>query len=271
MTRRSITSTANSRLKAVRRLARHPRRDPLFLAEGHVAVRRALEAGWPIVELYTAPELFLGPVDGDLVALAERRGVPVYELDASVFASTTREARPDGLLAVLLRPRTELVHISPPADALIVVAAAVERPGNLGAIVRTAVAAGAHALVACDPVTDLFHPATVRGSVGNLFALALAESTADTCVAWLREHGIRIVATSPDGTLPHWGVDCRGPLALVLGNERRGVDASWLDAADEVVAIPMPGPADSLNVAVAAGVVLFEAARQRLVAPAALR
>lgn len=158
---------------------------------------------------------------------------------------------------------TRLGRVTLPAGAFVVVADAIERPGNLGAIVRTAAAAGANALVVSDPVTDLFHPETVRGSVGTLFALPLAESTAGSAVPWLRERGMRLVVTSPHGERPYWDVDYAGAVAVVVGNERHGVAAQWLDAADELVAIPMPGPADSLNVAVAAGVVLFEATRQR--------
>lgn len=261
--RRSITSTANDRLKAVRRLARHPRRERAFLVEGHAPVRRALEAGAPVRELYAAPELFLGPADRELVALADRRGARVYELGAAAFASITRRVRADGLAAVVGRLPTRLGRVTLPAGAFVVVADAIERPGNLGAIVRTAAAAGADALVVSDPVTDLFHPETVRGSVGTLFALPLAESTAGSAVPWLRERGMRLVVTSPHGERPYWDVDYAGAVAVVVGNERHGVARQWLDAADELVAIPMPGPADSLNVAVAAGVVLFEATRQR--------
>ena len=141
-----------------------------------------------------------------------------------------------------------------------------ERPGNLGTIVRSACAAGADALVVADGRTDLFHPETVRGSVGTLFRLALAESTTAETIAWLKAHDLRIVVATPDADRPCWDVDLGGPEAIVVGNERHGVAAAWLDAADETVSVPMPGPADSLNVAVAAGVVLFEAARQRLLA-----
>lgn len=264
MTRRpSITSTANDRLKAVRRLARHARREPVFLVAGHGPVRRALEAGTPVRELYVAPELFLGEADRELVALAERRGVRVYEVGAAAFATISRGVRADGLAAVVDRLPTSLGRVGLPAGALVVVADGIERPGNLGTIVRTAAAAGADALVVCDPVTDLFHPETVRGSVGTLFALPLAESTTAAALPWLRERRVRLVVASPHGERPHWDVDYRGAVAVVVGSERHGVAARWLDAADEVVGIPMPGPADSLNVAVAAGIVLFEAARQR--------
>jgi TrmH family RNA methyltransferase len=146
---------------------------------------------------------------------------------------------------------------------LVVVADAVERPGNLGAIVRTACAAGASALVVSDGVADLFHRETVRGSVGTLFQLPLGETRRDAAVPWLQEQGLRLLVTSPHGGRPYWEPDYRGSCAVVVGSERHGGDSRWLAAADDVLRIPMPGPADSLNVAVATGIVLFEAARQR--------
>ena len=155
-----------------------------------------------------------------------------------------------------------------PADPLVLVAEGVGRPGNLGTIVRSTCAAGADALVVADGRTDLFRAETVRGSVGTLFRLALAGSTTAETIAWLRAHDLRIVVATPDADRPCWDVDLGGYAeAIVVGNERHGVAAAWLDAADETVSVPMfAGPADSLNVAVAAGVVLFEAARQRLLA-----
>lgn len=267
MTRRSIiTSSANDRLKAVRRLAR--RRDRgAFVVEGHRQLRRALEGHAALHAVYAAPDLFLGAGDAELVRLAERRGADVVELGAAAFRSISSGARPDGLLAVAARWPTPLRSIPVDPSPLLLVAQGIERPGNLGTIVRTACAAGATGLVCCDPQTDVFHPRTVSASVGGVFRLPLAVAAAAETVAWLRAHRIRIVVASPVGSLPPWGADLAGPVAVVFGCEKRGVTSTWLDAADDVVGIPMPGEAmDSLNVAVAAGVVLFEAARQRLAA-----
>ena len=151
----------------------------------------------------------------------------------------------------------------PPRDPLVLVAEALGRPGNLGTIVRSACAAGADALVVADGRTDLFHPEAVRGSVGTLFRLPVAQSTTAEAIAWLRAQDLRIVVATPVADEPCWAADLTGPTAIVVGNERYGVSRAWVDAADEAVSVPMPGPTDSLNVAVAAGVVLFEAARQR--------
>jgi RNA methyltransferase, TrmH family len=256
-----ITSISNERLKAVRRLRR--RRGGVFVAEGHRQLRAALEAGAAVQEVFAAPELYLGDEDERLVASASRRGTRVYELSRAAFLSISGDVRPDGVLAVVARWRTSLDHLRPSSDALIVAVEGVERPGNLGTIVRTARAAGADALLVCDGRTDAFHPEVVRSSVGAIFSVPLAElSTADAVTA-LREMGTRIVVATPQADLVHWAPDYTGSNAIVLGSERHGVSDAWLDAADTTVSIPMAVGADSLNVAVAAGIVLFEAARQR--------
>ena len=250
----------------MRRLSR--RRDPgVFLVEGHRQLRRALEAGVAIREVVVAPELFLGETDPALVALAERRGARVLEICASAFHSIATTARPDGLVAVVERWSTALTTLPDSSFPLILVAQGVERPGNLGAIVRAACSSGATAFVACDVRTEVFHPDAVRGSVGTLFHVPIAECDSEDALAWLRVRGITVVVATPDNERAVWETDLRRPLALVVGSERHGVSALWRDEADETVSIPMPGPSDSLNVAVAAGIVLFEAVRQRVTAP----
>ena len=266
MTRRpSITSAANPRLKRLRRLARRRVRDAegVFVAEGHRQLRAALEANAVVRAVYAAPALFLGARDELLVRDAERRGGEVFAVGADAYRAVATNARPDGLLAVVARWETGLGALALRRTPLVVVADGVERPGNLGAVVRTACAAGADAVVATDAATDVFHPDAVHGSVGALFHVRLAEARRDDAAAALRARGIRVVVASPYAERPYWDADFRGPVAVVVGSERHGVAEQWLDAADDAVRIPMSDGADSLNVAVAAGVVLFEAARQR--------
>jgi len=221
-----------------------------------------------VQELYVAPELLTGDRDADLVAAAARCGAAVIELGREAFASLT-ERRPDGLLAVVRRPPTGLDALDPPRDPFVVVAVAIERPGNLGAIARTACAAGVDALVVADPRTDPFHRDAIRGSVGTVFSLPCVIATAERALAWLHEREIRIVATAPTAPTPYWKPSYAGAVAVALGGERHGLPGVWLDAAADQVAVPAHGPVDSLNVAVAAGVVLCEAARARLRSPAA--
>ena len=198
MTRLAITSSSNPRLKAVRRLVRPRRRsDGVFLVEGHRQLRRALEADARVREVYASPNLFLGADDAFLVADAERRGARVFELAPDAFASIARVVRCDGLAAVVERWPTRLARLRLPRSPLLVVAEGVERPGNLGTIVRTACAAAADALVVCNGRTDVFHPEVVRGSVGTVFDVQLAEAPTQVAVRWLRERGIRPTSPRP--------------------------------------------------------------------------
>jgi TrmH family RNA methyltransferase len=148
-------------------------------------------------------------------------------------------------------------------DPLLLVVEAIEKPGNLGTMLRTAEAAGAAAVIVCDPATDPFNPNVVRASLGTLFTVPLAVADTPGTIARLGDLGIRTVVTTPGASLPHWEADLTGPVAVVVGSEQYGLSAPWLAAADCRVVIPMPGSVDSLNAAMAAGIVLFEAVRQR--------
>jgi TrmH family RNA methyltransferase len=254
-------SSANVRLKAVRRLARRGTRD-LCLVEGARAVRAAFAAGAAVQELYVAPDLLTGSRDADLVGAADRCGTAVVELSVEAFASLTAR-RPDGLLAVVRRPATGLDARDLPREPFVAVAVSIERPGNLGAIARTACAAGVDSLLVADPRTDLFHQDAIRGSVGAVFSVPCITASSDEALAWLRDRAIRIVAATPEAATPYWASSYAGAVAVALGSERHGLPSAWLKAASECVSIPVRGLVDSLNVAVAAGVVLCEAARAR--------
>jgi TrmH family RNA methyltransferase len=213
-------------------------------------------------ELYTAPDLYLGEHEADLVRVAEREGATVLELGAAAFRSIAGRPRPDGLLALVEPPSTALGALGAVREPLLLVAEGIERPGNLGTIARTACGARVDGLVVCDGRTSVFHPDTVQGSVGALFRVPLAEATSAEARAWLRASGVRTIVATPEAERPLWEADYRGAVAIVVGSERHGVSEPWLDGSEHV-AIPMSAGVDSLNVAVAAGIVLFEAARQR--------
>jgi TrmH family RNA methyltransferase len=262
VTRLGITSVSNARLKTIRKLRRCGVGDA-FLVEGYRQLQHALVGGARVRELYVAPALHLGDGEARLVALAERGGAEIVELGAEAFRSVARRARPDGLLALVERLPTSLRALRPPAAPLILVAEGIERPGNLGTIVRTACGAGADAVIACDTPARLLHPDTVQGSVGSIFRVPVAEASTEGAIAWLRGRGIRITVATPAAADSYWDLDARGPLALVVGSERNGVSEAFAESADDTVRIPMGAAVDSLNVAVAAGIVLFEATRQR--------
>ena len=280
MATEKITSLQNPRVKQLVRLRdRRPRDEAgVFLIEGYRELRRALDKGIRPAELYVAPDWFLGANEPALIAQAEAAGAQVFELTKDAFAKVAYRERPDGLLAVAPQWRRTLGDLAtllagsgenePGAAGLatvpfLLVVEAIEKPGNLGTILRSADAAGCQAVIVCDPVTDLFNPNVVRASTGVLFSVPVVVEESAVVRTWLRAQGIRAVATTPAAAALYTGTDLRGPLALVMGSEQYGLSDFWLRESDAQVRIPMAGQADSLNVAMAAIITLFEAVRQR--------
>lgn len=264
-----ISSLQNPRVKAVVRLRdrRGRDRDPRVLIEGYRAVLRAHRAGYPIDELYVCEELFQGENEPALIASVGAAGASVFATTEAVFRKMAYRDRPEGLLAVGPQQPRGLDDLTLRKTApLLLVAESIEKPGNLGTMLRTADAVGADALIVCDPCTDLYNPNVVRASTGNLFTVQIAQADNRTAVQWLRAHSIRILAASPHAAPLYWDVDLTGPLAMVVGAEQIGLSDLWMDAADVRVRLPMQGVADSLNVATATALLLYEAVRQRMAA-----
>lgn len=258
-----ITSVDNQRIKDALRLrkSRERRRLGLFIAEGPREVERAIAAGLVVREIYHAPEILPGwisppgpVVGGELAAIVTE--VRTEEVSPRVLAKLSYRSEPEGVIAVVEAPAREL-----PADAsLILVAVGIEKPGNLGAIVRTADAAGADALLVADANTDPWNPNAIRASTGAVFALPVVAATR-TEVARLPH---RKVAAVVGASTPHTSPDYTRPTAFLVGAEDVGLDPEWQALAQERVAIPMRGrTVDSLNASAAAAVLLFEAVRQR--------
>jgi TrmH family RNA methyltransferase len=260
-----ITSPQNARLKQLVRLRDRRARDEggVFLIEGYRELRRAIEKGVRPHELYFAPEWFLGENEPALIAQAAAAGTQTFELSKEAFAKVAYRERPDGLLAVAPQWRRSLDDLPLSKPPFLLIVEAIEKPGNLGTLLRGADAAGADGVIVCDPVTDIFNPNVVRASTGALFLVPVAVAESEPVRAWLRAKGIRTVATTPAATALHSATDMRGPLALVMGSEQYGLSAFWLKESDVQVRIPMAGQTDSLNVAMAAIITLFEAVRQR--------
>jgi len=264
--RGQIDSPGNDRLKRVRRLrrARERDREQAFVIEGYRELARAVDAGITLVELFVCPRHWTGRNEQALVDGIAGDAVIVSALSARAFAAIATQDRPDGLVAIARRPDLSLAR--QPAvvsDSLFVVAQGVERPGNLGTIVRACVAADVSGLILCDPQVDAFHPDVVRASVGTLFSLPLSSVTTSAFAGWARANRVRVTVTTPQAERYYWQADVLGPSALVVGSEKRGVDAAMLAAADERVRIPMSDRIDSVNVAVATSVVVFDAVRAR--------
>jgi TrmH family RNA methyltransferase len=260
-----IESPANERIKGLVRLRKRRERDRTgeFLIEGYREVARALDGDVAIPYLFVCPELFLGGNEDALVDRARTAGTTIVEVAEDPFAKASYRDRPDGLIAVAEQFDTGLERVPLDRSPLVLVAESIEKPGNLGTMIRTAVAAGGDALIVADPTTDPFNPNVVRASIGHLFTVPVAVAGSADVIDFLRSGAVTIVATTPDGDRSLFAQDLTGPVALVVGSEQYGLSDTWLDAADVSTVIPMPGPVDSLNAAMAAGIALFEAVRQR--------
>lgn len=259
-----LTSTANARVKSVARLRerRHRDRTGRFVIEGRRELAAAASGGWPVETVFYCESLFAGRGERELIERLAGQGAVCEAASAAVFGKMSYRHTPDGLLAVAETPGCALADL-PAADAgLWLVAARIEKPGNLGAMLRSADAAGAAGVLLADARTDPFNPNVVRASVGALFTVPLAVDDAAAVRAWLAARSIRILAASPVGARAYYEADFSGAAALVIGSEDAGLDAEWL-AAGDAVRIPMAGRADSVNAATAAAVLLFEARRQR--------
>lgn len=260
-----ITSPQNPRVKALIALRerKERQRTGLFVVEGHDEIALVLRAGGPITALYTCPALHRDPARADLVRRAADSGAEITELGEAAFAKAAYRENPDGFLATFRAPPADLAHLAPPPPALILICEAVEKPGNLGAMLRTADAAGVGAVIACDPLTDWGNPNVVRASKGALFSVPTAAASSAETIRWLRERGIQIVVTTPAATRPYTDHDLRGPVAIAVGAEDEGLSDVWLAAAESAVVIPMFGAVNSLNVATSAALLVYEAVRQR--------
>lgn len=261
-----LTSAANPRIKALRDLRRRRVREQSgsTLVEGYEELQLALAGGVAPRELYLCEELMADPVaQQDVVDLAVERGATVVTTTRAVFEKAAYREGPDGFLAVVPTPGTTLADLpTPEGPALYVVAEHLEKPGNLGAILRTADAAGADAVIAADPVTDWGNPNVVRGSKGTVFSVPVASASTEEVVDFLRERGVALLATTPHTDTLHTDADCTGPVAIAVGAEKTGLTEAMMNAGERV-RIPMVGRANSLNVATSAAIVLFEVVRQR--------
>ena len=259
-----ITSPSNPRVKRVVKLRQRSHRDSLglLLIEGGRDLERALDGGHVPHTLFTCPALH-PPGAAALESRCRAAGVEIVECTEDVFAKMAYREHPDGLLAVAPQVAYTLEALVLPAAPLVVVVEAIEKPGNLGAILRSADAAGVDAVLVCDRCTDINNPNVVRASTGTLFSVPVVETSSRAAMEWLAAHNIRCVAATPAARQVYTDTDLSGPTALVLGPEHAGLSEAWLERADLQVRLPMQGRADSLNVAATATVLLFEAVRQR--------
>jgi TrmH family RNA methyltransferase len=263
-----ITSPRNPRVRSVVALRKKRRRvaSELFLAEGAWPLRMAMAAGITPVTVYYCREI-LAPGESHLISEAEHAGAEVIEVGLEAMERMSYRDGPDGILATFRSWRATLSRIHVKPRPLVLVVETIEKPGNLGSMVRTACAANADAVIVCDPQTDPFGPGVVRASLGTIFTTPIAVCTSHEALAWLRKMDIAIVAATPQGNRLLWDTPMQRATAIAIGNEHRGLSTLWMEAANEQVKIPMLGAINSLNATMAAGILLYEAINQRMRLP----
>lgn len=252
-----ITSKTNPKIKNIIKLekASERREQNRILIEGRREIERAVACGFVIDTLFVCPE-----ISGGCDSIPARC---VEEVSAEVFDKIAYREGSDGLLAVAIPKYADLHSFKPGKSPLIIVLETVEKPGNLGAIMRTADAAGVDAVIIADQRTDIYNPNAIRASVGAIFSVPLFASSSEECIKWLKDNNITIYCTYLKASIDYLDADFKKATAIVMGTEATGISEQWVEAADQNIIIPMNGIADSLNVSVCTAIVTFEAVRQR--------
>lgn len=254
-----IESVSNERVKRVVRLGRESslrRAMGLTVVEGRRELDAALSGGCEVVEAYWCEAMVGTP--GRLSPDTAH-----FSVTPAVYAKMAYRESTEGVLAVVRVPQRGLADFAPEREPLILVVEGVEKPGNLGAMFRTADAAGVSAVMVCDAACDLYNPNVIRSSIGAVFTVPAFTVGGDECIAWLKAHGVQILTAQLQDSLPYYDVDMTVATALVMGTEATGLTDRWRRAADRHILIPMAGKMDSLNVSVSAAILTFEAVRQR--------
>jgi TrmH family RNA methyltransferase len=264
-----ISSLQNPHIKKTIKLMERRERDEtgLFLIEGYRELKRASDANICIQTLYICPSLFLGKNEEELIAAVRNFGAQIIICHKRVFEKLSYRDRPDGLIGVAVQMQITLekliYQLATKEDPFLIIAESIEKPGNLGTILRSADAAGVDGVIVCDRCTDIYNPNVVRSSVGTLFTIPVIEATSSEVITWLQQRKIKIVATTPSAKEEFTQSDLTGPVAITVGTEQLGLSECWMRNADIKVRIPMHGVADSLNVATATTLLLYEVKRQK--------
>jgi TrmH family RNA methyltransferase len=258
-----ITSLQNPAIKNIVKLSKSKERlgQQLFVIEGARELSLALQSDYRVESLYVCPELFDKTKYPEVLdALPE---AALFEISPAVFAKIAYRENSDGIVALAKPKSHSLSDIRLSDNPFVIILEAVEKPGNLGAVLRTADAAAVDAVIICDPQCDLYNPNVIRSGVGGLFTVQTAVCSSEEAFAWLRANGISAYAAELQASAFYQDTDFRQPSAIVMGTEADGLSAFWLGNVTKRIKIPMRGKIDSLNVSVSTAVITFEAMRQR--------
>ena len=254
-----LTSAQNPKVKlllVLQQKSSERRKHGLFVVEGRREIERCIQSGYQVDSLFWCPEIYGGEEPSTA-------GVHVYQVSTAIYNKVAYRGGTEGVIAEVKTREHTLQDLQLSDSPLVVVLERVEKPGNLGAILRSADAAGADAVIVCDPLTDLYNPNLMRSSTGAFFSVPCVACSSSECIAYLKQHGIRILTAQLQDSSLYYDTDMRQPTAIVMGTEATGLTDQWRQAADAHIRIPMLGITDSLNVSVSAAILMFEAVRQR--------
>lgn len=254
-----LSSMQNPRIKQLLQLQQKSserRKQGVFVVEGRRELQHCIEAGYVVDTLFTCPELLAG---------ASYTASHVYEVTPSVYEKIAYRGTTEGVVAVIRNRQLTLDDLKLSDNPLLMVLERVEKPGNLGAVLRSADAAKADAVIICDPLTDLYNPNLIRSSIGAVFTVPTVTCTSEKCIHFLQERKIQILTAQLQDSHLYYDTDMRKGTAIVMGTEATGLTDMWRQVATAHIRIPMLGRLDSLNVSVSAAILLFEAVRQRTV------
>jgi len=263
-----ITSAQNPKIKellALQEKSRLRREKCLFVVEGIRELSHCMEAGYQIDTMFCCPSIYGKSSEASLASdiIAHLGNARLVELTEELYAKVAVRGGTEGLMAEVKTRDTALNDLKLKANPLVVVLESVEKPGNLGAVLRSADAAGADAVIICDPYTDLYNPNLIRSSIGAIFTTQCVATDSQSAIDWLKENNIQILTAQLQDSEWYYDTDMKRGTAIVIGTEATGLTDIWREAADAHIKIPMLGRLDSLNASVSASILLYEAVRQR--------
>ncbi len=261
----NISSVQNPKIKgllALQQKSSERRMTGLFVVEGQRELQHCMNAGMSVNCVFVCPSV-MGESDAEKFIDSLPQSVQVYTVSSNVYEKIAYRGGTEGVVAEVVAKPLKLSELRLPDNPLIVVLESVEKPGNLGAILRSADASGVDAVVVCDPLTDLYNPNLIRSSIGAIFTVPCLACTSEDCISFLKENGVSILTAQLQDSSLYYDIDMKRPTAIVMGTEATGLTNVWRKAADAHIRIPMLGQLDSLNVSVSAAILMFEAVRQR--------
>ena len=258
-----VTSAQNPKIKdllALQEKSKERRKKGLFVVEGRRELLHCVEAGYEPYTVFVCPEILS---EADFNEISGKCVCQFIEIPRHLYDKVAYRGGTEGVIAEMRCKEMNLEALKLKDSPLVVVLEAVEKPGNLGAVLRSADASGVDAVIVCDPLTDMYNPNLIRSSIGAIFTVPVAAATSEETIKWLKDKGIKIYTAQLQDSEWYYDTDMKGGTAIVMGTEATGLTDIWRKAADAHIKIPMLGKLDSLNVSVSAAILMFEAVRQR--------